>query len=86
MRRSRHVLFGGACALAIAAAGSARAADDLAQKAAERPASSSFDAARQALVGEWQVNAALSDDPRAKMRDGGGSRCCSRSSGRTQAR
>lgn len=71
MRRPWLVRFGGACALVMAAAGSGGAAENPAPQGVARPAPSSFDA-RQALVGEWRINTALSDDPRAKVRDAGG--------------
>jgi hypothetical protein len=70
MRRSRLALLGVGCVLAATSAtGRARAA----AKADEKPAPPAIETARQALVGQWQLNAALSDDPHAKMRERGGS-------------
>lgn len=70
MKRSVTLLAGTACGLVLAMAGGRRllAAD----KPANDPAAV---AARQQLVGEWKLNAELSEDPREKMRqarsDGG---------------
>jgi hypothetical protein len=66
MRKSGYAVLGGACALAISAAAARRA------EPAEKPAPAAVEAARQALVGQWQLNTSLSDDPRAKMREGAG--------------
>ena len=66
MSKSGYAVLGGACALAISAAAARRA------EPAEKPAPAAVEAARQALVGQWQLNTSLSDDPRAKMREGAG--------------
>jgi hypothetical protein len=66
MRKSGYGVLGGACALAIGAAAAQRA------EPAEKLSPAAVEAAREALVGQWQLNTSLSDDPRAKMREGAG--------------
>jgi hypothetical protein len=53
----------GALVVGVSVRGSVARAD-------EKPVAAAVDAQRQALVGIWKVNAELSDDPRAKMREG----------------
>ena len=71
-RRDGALLAGMAFALAFAVSARGRAF------AADKPANAeATQAVRQQLVGEWKLNAELSEDPREKMRqargDGGGS-------------
>jgi hypothetical protein len=56
--------------LAGLSGGAALAASASPAIASERLAPAAVEAARQALVGEWKLNTELSDDPRAKMREG----------------
>lgn len=66
MRKAGYAVLGGACALAVTAAAARRA------EPAEKPAPAAVETARQGLVGQWLLNTSLSDDARAKMREGGG--------------